>query len=208
MSLDLMPLSAPKFPGDDIFDWYDIHGRNLPWRHRSPVLAPIYHVWLSEIMLQQTVVKTVIPYFMEFTGRWPTVEALAKAPLDEILAAWAGLGYYARARNLHKTAQIITAEHRGIFPADKKLLLTLPGIGPYTASAIMVMGYGKPGVVVDGNIERVISRFFAIKNPLPKAKKDIAAAYEQCCPPARPSALAISLYHSKRRSLPRRSKSE
>ena len=187
MSSYLMPPLNASFPDDDLFDWYDAHGRDLPWRHRWPALAPVYHLWLSEIMLQQTIVKTVIPYFMEFTGRWPTIEALAAAPLDEVLATWAGLGYYARARNLHKTAQIIVAEHGGTFPANQKTLLALPGIGPYTASAIMVMGYGQLGVVVDGNIERVMSRFFAIKTPLPKAKKDIAAAYEQCRPMSRPS---------------------
>ena len=187
MTLDLMPMLNARFSGDDLFDWYDSHGRDLPWRHRWPSLAPVYHLWLSEIMLQQTIVKTVIPYFLEFTGRWPTISALAAAPMDEVLAAWAGLGYYARARNLHKTAQIIAAEYGGIFPTDQKTLLALPGIGPYTANAIIVMGYGQQGVVVDGNIERVISRLFAIKTPLPKAKKDIAAAYEQCCPKFRPS---------------------
>ncbi len=191
MSLDLMPplnssfLVNASFPCDDLFDWYDAHGRDLPWRHRWPELAPVYHLWLSEIMLQQTVVKTVIPYFLEFTRRWPTIEALAAAPVEEVLAEWAGLGYYARARNLHKTARIVVVEHGGIFPADQNTLLALPGIGPYTASAIIVMGYGQPGVVVDGNIERVMSRFFAIKTPLPKSKKDIAAAYERCRPTAR-----------------------
>ena len=187
MSSHHMPPLSASFPDDDLFDWYDAHGRDLPWRHRWPALAPVYHLWLSEIMLQQTIVKTVIPYFQEFTGRWPTIDALAAATVDEVLAAWAGLGYYARARNLHKTAQIIAAQYGGIFPADQKALLGLPGIGPYTASAIMVMGYGQPGVVVDGNIERVMSRFFAIKTPLPTAKRDIAAAYEQCRPKARPS---------------------
>ena len=193
MSSDLMPPSNTSFPvnahfpGDDLFNWYDAHGRDLPWRYRWPALAPVYNLWLSEIMLQQTIVKTVIPYFLEFTRRWSTIEALAAAPVDEVLAAWAGLGYYARARNLHKTAKIIVLEHGGIFPADQDTLLALPGIGPYTASAIMVMGYGQPGVVVDSNIERVMSRFFAIKTPLPKAKKDIAAAYEQCRPTTRPS---------------------
>lgn len=187
MSSDLMQPLNVSFPTDDLFDWYDTHGRNLPWRHWWPALAPVYHLWLSEIMLQQTIVKTVIPYFLDFTGRWPTIETLAAAPVDDVLAAWAGLGYYARARNLHKTARIIVAEYGGNFPTDQKTLLTLPGIGPYTASAIMVMGYGRPGVVVDGNIERVMSRFFAIKTPFPKAKKDIAAAYEQCRPKARPS---------------------
>ena len=187
MSLDLKPPLNASFLGDRLFEWYDANGRDLPWRHRWPALAPVYHLWLSEIMLQQTVVKTVIPYFLEFIGRWPRIEALASAQVDEVLAAWAGLGYYARARNLHKTAQIIAAEHGGIFPADQKTLLELPGIGPYTASAIMVMGYGQPGVVVDGNIERVMSRFFAIETPFPRAKKDIAVAYEQCCPKTRPS---------------------
>ena len=187
MSSDLMPPTNASFPGDDLFNWYDAHGRDLPWRRRWPVLAPVYHLWLSEIMLQQTIVKTVIPYFLKFTRRWPTIEALAAAPLDNVLAAWAGLGYYARARNLHKTAKIVVVEHGGIFPADQETLLALPGIGPYTASAIMVIGYGQPGVVVDGNIERVMSRFFAIKTPLPQAKKDIAAAYEQCRPAVRPS---------------------
>ena len=187
MSSDLMSSSDAIFPDDNLFDWYDTHGRDLPWRHRWPALAPVYHLWLSEIMLQQTIVKTVIPYFLEFTGRWPTIDELAAAPVDEVLAAWAGLGYYARARNLHKTAQIIASEHSGIFPTDQTALLALPGIGYYTASAIMVMGYGQPGVVVDGNIERVMSRFFAIKTPPPKAKKDIAAAYTRCRPAVRPS---------------------
>ena len=187
MSPDLIPPLNASFPGDDLFDWYDAYGRDLPWRHRWPELAPVYHLWLSEIMLQQTTVKTVIPYFLDFIGRWPTTEALAAAPVDEVLAAWAGLGYYARARNLHKTAKIISAEYGGIFPVDQKALLGLPGIGPYTASAIIVMGYGQPGVVVDGNIERVMSRFFAIKTPLPTAKSEISAAYEQCRPTARPS---------------------
>ena len=187
MSSELMPSPYANFPFDDLFDWYDQHGRDLPWRHRWPTLAPVYHLWLSEIMLQQTVVATVIPYFLGFIRRWPTVEALAAAPVDEVLAAWAGLGYYARARNLHKTANIVAAEHGGVFPVDQKTLLALPGIGPYTASAIRVMGYGQPGVVVDGNIERVMSRFFAIKTPLPKAKIEIAAAYAYSCPDARPS---------------------
>ena len=187
MSSNLMPPLNASFPDDDLFDWYDAHGRDLPWRHRWPALAPVYHLWLSEIMLQQTIVKTVIPYFLEFTGRWPNIKALAAAPVNEVLAAWAGLGYYARARNLHKTAQIISAEYGGIFPADQKALLGLPGIGPYTARAIMVMGYGQLGVVVDGNIERVMSRFFAIRTPLPTAKRDIAAAYEKSRPTARPS---------------------
>ena len=187
MSSDLMKSSHASFPFDDLFDWYDQYGRDLPWRHRWPALAPVYHLWLSEIMLQQTLVATAIPYFLIFTERWPTIEALAAAPVEEVLNAWAGLGYYARARNLHETAKTVVVEHGGIFPADRRTLLALPGIGTYTANAIMVMGYGQRGVVVDGNIERVISRFFAIKTPLPKAKTKIAAAYEHSCPHARPS---------------------
>ena len=184
---DHMPAAVSRFPYDDIFAWYDRHGRLLPWRYRWPEMAPVYHLWLSEIMLQQTVVATVIPYFLEFTRRWPTIGDLAVAPVDDVLAAWAGLGYYARARNLHKTAKIVAHDHAGVFPKNKQGLLALPGIGPYTAGAIMVMGYGQPGVVVDGNIERVISRYFAIQTPLPKAKAEIAVAYADSRPNARPS---------------------
>lgn len=184
---DHMPAAVSRFPYDDIFAWYDRHGRSLPWRYRWPEMAPVYHLWLSEIMLQQTVVATVIPYFLEFTRRWPTIGDLAVAPVDDVLAAWAGLGYYARARNLHKTAKIVAHDHAGVFPKNKQDLLALPGIGPYTAGAIMVMGYGQPGVVVDGNIERVMSRYFAIQTPLPKAKAEIAAVYADSRPDTRPS---------------------
>ena len=155
----------------------------MPWRRRWPELAPAYHVWLSEIMLQQTVVATVIPYFLDFTRRWPTVNALAAAPLDDVLAAWAGLGYYARARNLHKAAVIVAKEWGGEFYysdndtslCDNDLdrqLRTLPGIGPYTAGAIAAIAFGKQAVVVDGNIERLFSRYFGIENRfrLPKLK--------------------------------------
>ena len=187
MNLESMLQSVSTFPYDTIFDWYDLHVRALPWRYRWPKMAPVYHLWLSEIMLQQTVVATVIPYFVDFTHRWPTIEALAAAPIDDVLAAWAGLGYYARARNLHKTAQIVAREYAGIFPEQRHDLIKLPGIGPYTASAILVMGYGQRGVVMDGNIERVMSRFFAIQTPLPKAKIDIAIAYEYSMPDVRPS---------------------
>jgi A/G-specific adenine glycosylase len=184
---DHMPAAVSRFPYDDIFAWYDRHGRSLPWRYRWPEMAPVYHLWLSEIMLQQTVVATVIPYFLEFTRRWPTIGDLAVAPVDDVLAAWAGLGYYARARNLHKTAKIVAHVHAGVFPKNKQDLLALPGIGPYTAGAILVMGYGQPGVVVDGNIERVMSRYFAIQTPLPKAKAEIAVTYAGSRPDARPS---------------------
>ena len=111
--------SASHFPYNKIFDWYDLHGRDLPWRYRWPKMAPVYHLWLSEIMLQQTVVATVVPYFLDFIERWPTIEALAAAPVDDVLAAWAGLGYYARARNLHLTAQIVTHKYAGVFPKNQ-----------------------------------------------------------------------------------------
>ena len=170
-----------------LFAWYDRHGRDLPWRHRWPALAPAYHVWLSEIMLQQTVVATVIPYFLDFTRRWPDVKALAKAPLDDVLAAWAGLGYYARARNLHKAAVKVAFELGGEFPSDIAGLRDLPGIGPYTAGAISAIAFGQQSTVVDGNIERVLARQFAITTPLPAAKTEISAIYEDICPDQRPS---------------------
>ena len=186
------------FPTARLFAWYDKQGRDLPWRRRWPELAPAYHVWLSEIMLQQTVVATVIPYFPEFTRRWPTVNALAAAPLDDVLAAWAGLGYYARARNLHKTASIVAEEWGGEFsgPDNVTLLsgndwdrhfLQLPGIGPYTAGAIAAIAFGKQAVVVDGNIERLLSRYFGIETPLPAAKAEIMVAYQSLLPVSRPS---------------------
>ena len=175
------------FPVDRLLDWYDRHGRDLPWRRRWPEMAPAYHVWLSEMMLQQTVVATVIPYFLEFTRRWPDVGSLAAAPLDDVLAAWAGLGYYARARNLHKAARQLVEYSDGQFPEDPVALQRLPGIGPYTAGAIAALAYGQQTVVVDGNIERLFCRFFAIDTPLPAAKKQVAAAYQTLLPLPRPS---------------------
>lgn len=154
--------------------------RELPWRippSRSAAERPDpYHVWLSEIMLQQTTVAAVIPYFHKFTERWPDIQALAAADNDEVMAAWAGLGYYARARNLIKCAQMLTAEHDGQFPQEEGELLKLPGIGPYTAAAVAAIAFGKAAVVVDANIERVVARLFAISKPLPAGKADIRAA--------------------------------
>ena len=164
---------SPRFPTAALFGWYDKHGRDLPWRRRWPDLAPGYHVWLSEIMLQQTVVATVIPYFLDFTRRWPTINDLASAPLDDVLAAWAGLGYYARARNLHKVAVMVATEWGGQFSGDHRHansladFRALPGVGPYTAGAIAAIAFGQQAVVVDGNIERLFSRYFAITTPLP-----------------------------------------
>jgi len=158
---------------EQLLAWYAQHRRVMPWRALKGKTPDPYHVWLSEIMLQQTTVVTVGPYFVKFISKWPTVKALAKAKLDDVLTAWAGLGYYARARNLHKCAQIITAEHNAKFPASQEALMELPGIGPYTAAAISSIAFNQPAVAVDGNVERVVSRFFAIEEPLPASKETL-----------------------------------
>jgi A/G-specific adenine glycosylase len=158
---------------EQLLVWYDKHQRVMPWRAVKGRTPDPYHVWLSEIMLQQTTVVTVGPYFIKFISIWPTVTALAKAKLDDVLAAWAGLGYYARARNLHKCAQMIAAEYSGRFPSTPAELLALPGIGPYTAAAISSIAFNQPAVAVDGNVERVVSRFFAIEEPLPASKETL-----------------------------------
>jgi A/G-specific adenine glycosylase len=150
--------------------WYDRHRRRLPWRPPPGEAADPYRVWLSEIMLQQTGVKTVGPYFEKFVARWPDVEALGSASLDDVLRMWAGLGYYSRARNLHACAVAVRRDHRGVFPDTEEGLRTLPGIGPYTAAAIAAIAFGRRTMPVDGNIERVVSRLFAVEEPLPQAK--------------------------------------
>jgi A/G-specific adenine glycosylase len=150
--------------------WYDRHRRKLPWRPLPGVAADPYRVWLSEIMLQQTGVKTVGPYFEKFLARWPDVEALGRASLDDVLRMWAGLGYYSRARNLHACAVAVRRDHGGAFPDTEEGLRSLPGIGPYTASAISAIAFGRRTMPVDGNIERVVSRLFAVEEPLPQAK--------------------------------------
>jgi A/G-specific adenine glycosylase len=155
--------------------WYDRHRRRLPWRPLRGVAADPYRVWLSEIMLQQTGVKTVGPYFEKFLARWPDVEALGRASLDDVLRMWAGLGYYSRARNLHACAVAVRRDHGGVFPDTEEGLLSLPGIGPYTASAIAAIAFGRRTMPVDGNIERVVSRLFAVEEPLPQAKPLIQA---------------------------------
>jgi A/G-specific adenine glycosylase len=156
-----------------LLDWYDRERRALPWRARKGRKPDAYRVWLSEIMLQQTTVKAVIPYYESFLARWPTVEALAAATLDDVLAAWAGLGYYSRARNLYKCAQIVSKEFSGRFPETEDGLRELPGIGPYTAAAIAAIAFGARTTPVDGNIERVVARLYAVKTPLPAAKPEI-----------------------------------
>lgn len=183
---------------DALLDWYDHNARILPWRispeaKKGGILPDPYYVWLSEIMLQQTTVVTVIPYFEKFIDLWPTVEKLAKAELDDILTAWAGLGYYARARNLHKCAVYITEELNGIFPNTYNELLKLPGIGGYTAAAISSIVYDIPETVIDGNIERVISRIYNIATPLPDSKPEIKEYADILTPAYRPGDYAQAL---------------
>src|SRR5882724_4396005 len=156
-----------------LLEWYDRHRRTLPWRAPAGQTSVPYIVWLSEIMLQQTTVATVGDYFHRFVKRWPTIEALATAPIDEVLSAWAGLGYYARARNLHVCARVVAEQQGGRFPEDEAALLALPGIGRYTAAAIRAIAFDHPASAVDGNVERVIARLFAIETPLPDAKIEI-----------------------------------
>jgi A/G-specific adenine glycosylase len=164
--------------------WYDRHARRLPWRAENGVLPDPYRVWLSEVMLQQTTVAAVKSYFETFTTRWPTVEALAAAPEDEVMSAWAGLGYYARARNLIACARAV-AETGGEFPDDEEGLRALPGIGPYTAAAITAIAFGRRAVVIDGNVERVIARLFALHEPLPDARPRIAEHADAITPAER-----------------------
>jgi A/G-specific adenine glycosylase len=175
--------------------WYDAHARKLPWRvpPRARKRADPYRVWLCEVMLQQTTVTAVAPYYARFLARWPTIEALALAPLEDVLAGWAGLGYYARARALHACAREIVEQHGGHFPSDVAGLLALPGIGPYTAGAIAAIAFGRPVAAIDGNAERVIARVFAVTAPLPAAKGALNALAQALVPRDRPGDFAQSL---------------
>lgn len=161
---------SPQFRSA-LLAWYDAHARSLPWRTRAGLADP-YRVWLSEIMLQQTTVAAVIPYFERFTRTWPSVAALAQAPEAEVMEAWAGLGYYSRARNLIAAARIVAEQG---WPQTEQDLLALPGVGPYTAAAITAIAFGTPANVVDGNVERVMARLFAVDQPLPGAKPVLKA---------------------------------
>lgn len=185
--------SENKRLADHLLNWYDAHARSLPWRAKKHETSDPYRVWLSEIMLQQTTVATVGRYFIAFTTRWPTVADLAQARLDDVLREWAGLGYYARARNLHACARMVVAEHGGLFPDNEAGLLNLPGIGPYTAAAIAAIAFNRPAAAVDGNVERVISRVRAIATPLPRAKPEIRAATLELVPQQRPGDFAQAL---------------
>jgi A/G-specific adenine glycosylase len=177
------PVSSPQPTG--LLAWYDRHRRKLPWRAPPGQRADPYRVWLSEIMLQQTTVKAVGPYYTRFLARWPDIRALAAAPLDEVLKSWAGLGYYARARNLHACAAAVVERHGGTFPADEASLRDLPGIGAYTAAAIAAIAFDAPATPVDGNIERVIARLYTIETPLPAAKPEISRLAQALTPQQR-----------------------
>src|SRR5246127_4907058 len=165
--------AAAQNRADVLLQWYDRHRRRLPWRAQPGERADAYRVWLSEIMLQQTTVKAVGPYFEKFLARWPNVEALAQASLDDVLRMWAGLGYYSRARNLHACAVAVARDHGGVFPDTEEGLRALPGIGPYTAAAIAAIAFERRTMPVDGHIERVGARCFAVEETLPQAKPRI-----------------------------------
>jgi A/G-specific adenine glycosylase len=177
----------------DLLAWYDRHRRDLPWRAQPGETPDPYRVWLSEIMLQQTTVAAVKPFFARFLERFPTVEALAAAPAEAVMQAWAGLGYYARARNLHACAKAVVEAHGGRFPDTEALLRKLPGIGAYTAPAIAAIAFNRPAAAVDGNVERVIARVFRVEEPLPKARAAIKAFAESLVPPQRPGDFAQAL---------------
>ncbi|WP_170763429.1 A/G-specific adenine glycosylase [Ruegeria lacuscaerulensis] len=174
-----------------LLGWYDRHAREMPWRvgpadRAAGVVPDPYRVWLSEVMLQQTTVAAVRDYFLRFTTRWPTVGALAAAPDDQVMGEWAGLGYYARARNLLKCARVVANEQSGRFPDTYDALLKLPGIGPYTAAAISAIAFDRPETVLDGNVERVMARLYDIHEPLPGSKTILKEKAATLTPDARP----------------------
>lgn len=181
-----MPDNVSHVIADQLLAWYDAHARALPWRAPPGTPPPDpYRVWLSEVMLQQTQVAAVIPYFAAFTTRWPDFASLAAADDADVMSAWAGLGYYARARNLLAAARAVAGEHGGRLPADEMALRRLPGFGAYTAAAVAAIAFGQRAVVVDGNVERVVARLFMVTDPLPGAKPQIRALTDSITPEAR-----------------------
>jgi A/G-specific adenine glycosylase len=177
----------------DLLAWYDRHRRTLPWRAAPGERGDPYRVWLSEMMLQQTTVKAVAPYFARFIARWPNVRALAAAPLEDVLKLWAGLGYYARARHLHACAKAVVEHHGGCFPQDEAALAALPGIGAYTAAAVAAIAFDAPAAAVDGNVERVVARLFALEKELPAGKAEIRRLVERLVPAERAGDFAQAL---------------
>lgn len=189
---------TPETLRDRLLTWYDANARDLPWRvgpadHASGVRADPYRVWLSEVMLQQTTVPHATPYFLKFTHRWPSVSDLAAEEDGEVMAAWAGLGYYARARNLLACARAVARDHGGVFPDTEEGLRALPGLGPYTAAAVGAIAFDLPTNVVDGNVERVMSRLFAVQRPLPDGKAELKALAAALVRDARPGDWAQAL---------------
>ncbi|MBX3498424.1 MAG: A/G-specific adenine glycosylase [Alphaproteobacteria bacterium] len=174
-----------RLHAERLLAWYDRHRRVLPWRAPAAERADPYHVWLSEIMLQQTTVQTVGRYFLAFVERWPTVRDLAEAPLDDVLHLWQGLGYYARARNLHACARAVVDRHGGVFPDDEETLRALPGIGAYTSAAIAAIAFDRPASAVDGNVDRVVTRLHALDRPIAEMKSQIRALAARLVPPHR-----------------------
>jgi A/G-specific adenine glycosylase len=178
-------MDAKRSIASRLLEWYDRHRRDLPWRAKPGEVPDPYRVWLSEVMLQQTTVATVRPRFAAWVARWPTFADLAAASDEEVMAAWAGLGYYARARNLLAAARAIASDHGGQLPADEAALRALPGFGDYTAAAVAAIAFGLRAVVVDANVERVVARLFAIDEPLPGARRAIRAAADTITPETR-----------------------
>lgn len=177
-------MSNKKF-SDLLLNWYDQNRRHLPWRYAPGKEANPYYVWISEIMLQQTGVSTVIPYFEKFIKNWPTLESLAQANIEEILVCWQGLGYYSRAQNLHKCAKALVQEHNSTWPKSAPELKKLPGIGPYTSAAISAIAFQHPETVVDGNVDRIISRIEAFKKPIRLNKSTIYTSAQKLTPQLR-----------------------
>ena len=183
---------------EDLLGWYDSHARVMPWRVGPAARAAgerpdPYGIWMSEVMLQQTTVAAVRDYLRKFMAKWPTVSDLAAAEDADVMAAWAGLGYYARARNLLKCARVVATDYDGVFPDTVTDLLKLPGVGPYTAAAVASIAFDAPATVVDGNVERVIARLRLIETPLPKAKQEITELAEALTPQERPGDYAQAI---------------